>query len=105
MNKSVTFLLSRFPTYRSRIIDEYSKNEEFKSLCDDLFISATALEERQRQLSIETQSELEYRRLFLDLESEFVRTLNREVDNTSAQKHQVGANPPDEHYLPGNGIA
>ena len=75
MNKEVAFLLSRFPTYRSRIVEEYGKNEDFKSLCDDLYSSAQMLEDKQRKLIIDTQGELEYRRLFLDLEKEMVKFL------------------------------
>jgi hypothetical protein len=76
-NKEITFLLGRFPTFRGRILDEYNSNEEFKSLCDDLYSSACTLEDRQKKLSIVASGELEYRKLYLELEEEVVHFLER----------------------------
>ena len=76
MDEHVAFMLSRFPTHRSKIVDEYSNNEEFKTLCQDLHSSARMLEVRQKLLLSHSLTELEYRRLFLDLEKEIVRFLD-----------------------------
>ena len=95
MNKEVSFLLSRFPTYRTRILEEYDKNEDFKALCDDFYSSAQMLQERQRQLMIDTQRELEYRRLFLDLEQEMVEFLYASKGSQSPILESRGPQPYD----------
>jgi len=76
MNDDISFILSRFPTYRSKIVDQYLHNEEFKTLCEDLYSSAKILEEQQKVLFSQYQGELEYRKLYLELERELVRFLS-----------------------------
>jgi hypothetical protein len=76
MDEYIAFMLNRFPTHRSKIIDQYTNNEDFKTLCQDLHSSARMLELRQKLLLSHSTSELEYRKLYLDLENEVVRFLD-----------------------------
>ena len=70
MSEDVKFMMSRFSAYKEQILDAYETNEEFKSLCEDFYSSALILENYKKKILKDKKSELEYRKLFLDLENE-----------------------------------
>ena len=91
MNNEISFLLGRFPGFRDKILDEYTKNDEFRSLCDDFYSSARILEDKQKKLMNELRGELEYRRLFVELEQELAHFLDasrQQESNGFAKKHR-----------------
>jgi hypothetical protein len=78
MSEDVKFMMSRFSAYKDQILDAYETNEEFKSLCEDFYSSAMILENYKRKILKDKKSELEYRKLFLDLENEVLNFLGAE---------------------------
>jgi len=76
MSVDIIFMLSKFPAHRDAILREYRTNEEFKSLCEDFYSTAKALERYQERMMNDVKNELEYRKVFKDLEGEIVRFLS-----------------------------
>lgn len=72
ISEDVKFMVDRFSSYKSQILEAYQTNDEFKSLCEDFYSSALILENLKRRLLKDKKNELEYRKLFLDLESEIL---------------------------------
>jgi hypothetical protein len=75
MSEDIKFMLERFSAHKEQILDAYQTNEEFKTLVEDFYSSALALENFKRKILRERKSELEYRKLFLDLENEILNYL------------------------------
>ena len=78
MSDDVKFMMDRFSLYKDQILEAYQTNDEFKSLCEDFYSSALILENLKQKLLKDKRSELEYRRLFLDLENEILDFLGTE---------------------------
>ena len=76
MSDDIIFMLSKFPTHRNLILNEYMNNEEFKSLCEDFYSTAQALENYREKMMNDVKNELEYRKVFRDLEKEIIRFLD-----------------------------
>lgn len=76
MGDDIIFMLSKFPSHRNLILDEYMNNEEFKSLCEDFYSTARTLETYQERMMSDVKNELEYRNVFQDLEKEIIRFLD-----------------------------
>lgn len=70
MNDIITFITSRFPTYRGKVIEYYQSDDDFKVLCDDFYSCVKMLESHRK-------GEREYQVLALDLEKEIARFLSR----------------------------
>ena len=51
-------------------------NEEFKCLCEDFYCTARTLEDYQERMMNDVRNELEYRKVFRDLEKEIIRFLD-----------------------------
>jgi hypothetical protein len=75
VSDDVKFMMDRFSAYKDQILDAYQSDEEFKTLCEDFYASALILENVKRKLLKDKRSELEYRKLFLDLEGEILNFL------------------------------
>jgi hypothetical protein len=75
MNDDVKFMMDRFSAFRERILNAYQTNEEFKSLCEDFYSSALILKNYKKKMMQDKKSELEYRKLFLELETEILNFL------------------------------
>ena len=78
MSEDIKYMLSRFSAYKKQILDAYETNEEFKSLWEDFYSSAMILENHKKKILKDKKSELEYRKLFLDLENEILNFLGAE---------------------------
>jgi hypothetical protein len=78
MSDDVKFMMDRFSAYKDQILDAYQSNDEFKTLCEDFYASALILENVKKKLLKDKRSELEYRKLFLDLEGEILNFLGTE---------------------------
>lgn len=76
MRDEVLYMLHRFPEHRKLILKAYDDNEEFKSLCHDFYVSAKTLTKYQHNTIKNLKAEVEYQRLFADLEKEIVGYLN-----------------------------
>jgi hypothetical protein len=61
--------------YKDKILNEYKANDEFKTLCEDFYACALLLQNQKKKIIKNKTSELEYRKLFLDLEDELANIL------------------------------
>jgi hypothetical protein len=78
MSEDVKFMVDRFSAYKDQILDAYQTDDEFKTLCEDFYSSALILGNFKKKLLQDKRSELEYRKLFLDLESEVLDFLGND---------------------------
>ncbi len=76
MDEEIKFMISRYPAFRDKILSAYRNSDEFKGLCDDFYSSSKKLEDYKEKVIKGIQNELEYRKLFLDLESEVLKFLD-----------------------------
>jgi hypothetical protein len=76
MDDDLKFILDRFSSRRARILAFYQENEEFKGLCQDFYTSAQQLDNLKKKILKDRASELEYRKLFLELESDLLKLLD-----------------------------
>lgn len=76
MDEEIKFMVSRYPAFRDKIIDAYKDSDEFRGLCDDFYSSSKILAGYREKVMKDINSELEYRKLFLDLESEILKFLS-----------------------------
>ena len=76
MDEEIKFMISRYPAFKDKIIDAYKESDEFKGLCDDFYSSSRILEGYREKVMKDINNELEYRKLFLDLESEILKFLS-----------------------------
>ncbi|HNP24334.1 MAG TPA: hypothetical protein PKM63_19080 [Panacibacter sp.] len=76
MQKELDYIINRFPEYRGKLMELFSSNDDFRSLCDDYWqCSQTA--SRFNDNSIEhARMENSYKMLRLDLEQEVLHFLN-----------------------------
>ena len=77
MTEDIRFAIARFPIYKERILKAYQHNEEFKSLCEDFYSSALILKNSKNKVLQDRKSDLEYQKLFLDLETDLLNYLAR----------------------------
>ena len=75
MKQEIQFLLDRFPAYRSKILQAYQVDDDFRNLCDDFYSSALILSDKKHKLIEEKKSELGYQKLFMVLETEVLNFL------------------------------
>lgn len=78
MTEDIEFLISRFPTQKEKILEAYKRNGDFKSLCEDFYSSAILLQNQKKKIIKDKRQELEYQKLFLDLETELMDFLRTE---------------------------
>ena len=90
MGDDLKFILERFSSQRDLILDAYKANEEFKGLCQDFYTSAQQLDSLKIRIAKDRKSEIEYRKLFIDLENEILNFL-REKD----QRNMFHLRSPD----------
>jgi hypothetical protein len=76
MDEEIKFMISRYPAFKDKIIDAYKASDEFKGLCDDFYSSSKILEGYREKVMKDINNELEYRKLFIDLESEILKFLS-----------------------------
>jgi hypothetical protein len=75
MSEEIDFMISRYPAFKERILNAYKDSDEFKGLCDDFYSSSKKLEDYKEKVIKDIKNELEYRKLFLDLENEILKFL------------------------------
>lgn len=80
MSDDIKFVLGKFPDHRNRILSAYDTNDEFKGLVEDFYSAAKTLDTYNRKMKADTRSELEYRRVFRDLEKEIIQFLYADTD-------------------------
>ena len=76
MDEEVIYLLSRFPKHKKLLLDLYTNDEEFRSMCQAYYNSAITLEKFERNIMKGFKSRKEYERVYSDLESAIARSLN-----------------------------
>lgn len=76
MDEEIKFMISRYPAFKDKILDAYKDSDEFKGLCDDFYSSSKILDGYREKVMKDINNELEYRKLFLELESEILKFLS-----------------------------
>ena len=78
MSDDIKFILQRYPSFKENILKAYAVNEEFKGLCEDIYSMTQTLEHHSSKVFSDQNNEIEYRKLLLELESEFLKYLSDE---------------------------
>jgi hypothetical protein len=77
MRKAFEYLLAKFPDHRTKIIDLYNKDEDFRILCEDYLTSVQALEECRLNVIKDKEFENEFSHVYVELEKEIIHLLER----------------------------
>ena len=75
MIKAYEFILSKFPDHRAKIMELYNQQEDFRTLCIDFLNTVQSLEECRKNSINDKEIEIEFSKLFVDLEREIIRSL------------------------------
>ena len=75
MTKELVYILGKFPDHSDKIIDLYSKDEDFRILCEDYIISIQAAEERRLNAIKDRKIEREFLQVNIELEKEIIHLL------------------------------
>ena len=75
MYKELDYMLETYPGYRGRITELFNSNEDFKSLCDDVWQCKNNLLQLGKNRVNDTRNENGYRLLWLELEKEVLNFL------------------------------
>ena len=78
MRKALEFILSRFPDHRTKIIELYNKDEDFRVLCEDYLSSKETIEQCRQNVINDREFENEFLQVNLDLEKEIIHILEKE---------------------------
>ena len=75
MRKAFDFILTKFPDQRTKIIELYNRDEDFRILCEDYLTSVQTLDECRQNVIKDREFENEFLQVNLDLEKEIVHLL------------------------------
>lgn len=75
MRKAFDHILAKFPDQRTKIIELYNNDEDFRILCEDFLTSTQTLEECRQNVIKDREFENEFLQVNLDLEKEIVHLL------------------------------
>lgn len=70
------YIIGKFPDQSSKIIDLYSRNEDFRILCEDYMTSMNEVEEHRLNVIKNREVEREFLQVYLELEKEIIHFLN-----------------------------
>jgi len=76
MTKVLEYIIGKFPDQSSKIIDLYSRNEDFRILCEDYMTSMNEVEERRLNVIKNREVEQEFLKVYMELEKEIIHVLN-----------------------------
>jgi len=77
MGKAFEFIVSKFPDQRATITELYTKDEDFRILCEDYLASIETLEECRQDMIKDREFENEFLQVNLDLEKEIIHLLGK----------------------------
>jgi hypothetical protein len=80
LRKELDHIIERFPESKDVIITLYYADEDFRSLCDDYWLSSQSLLKLQNKILTDKESEVEYREICLDLEKKIMLFLKSKRD-------------------------
>jgi hypothetical protein len=75
MSKPLNMIVREFSEHGETIKNLYSTDDDFKTLCEDYYISRMNIEKLREQLLENRQSALEYKHLAVALEKEILEYL------------------------------
>ena len=76
MTKVLEYIVAKFPDQSSKIIDLFSRNEDFRILCEDYMTSMNEVEERRLNVIKNREVEQEFLKVYMELEKEIIHVLN-----------------------------
>jgi len=87
MDEEVIYLLNRFPKHKKLLMESYTNDEEFRTLCQDYYKSAIALEKIERKMTKGLKSRQECEQAYSDLENSIALRLKtlKETRTSSPQ--------------------
>jgi len=77
MRKALDFILSKFPDHRTKIIELYNTDEDFRILCEDYLTSIETLKECRENVIKDREFQNEFLQVNLDLEKEIIHFLDK----------------------------
>jgi hypothetical protein len=77
MGKALEHILKRYPDHRAKIVNLYSKDEDFRILCEDHLTIAQGIEKYRLNLLKDKEYKNEFVQAYLDLEKEIIHLLER----------------------------
>ena len=76
-NKTLTFIISQFPNYRTFIIDLYKDSDSFRALCEDYRECKLVLDRiKSSKDMVKKGYEEEYKELLQELEDELIKVID-----------------------------
>jgi hypothetical protein len=77
MGKALEHILERYPDHSAKIIDLYSKDEDFRILCEDHLTISKGIEKYRLNILKEKEYRNEFVQAYLDLDKEIIHLLER----------------------------
>jgi hypothetical protein len=75
--KALEYMLAKYPDHNAKIIDLYSKDEDFRILCEDYLTIAQSIEKCRLNVIKDKEYKNEFVQVYLDLEKEIIHLLER----------------------------
>ncbi len=72
-------MLAKFPDHKTKIINLYKNDEDFRILCEDYLTSAHALEQYRLNAIKDREFENEFSQVYLELEKEIIHLLETQL--------------------------
>ena len=77
MGKALDHMLAKYPDHSAKIIDLYSKDEDFRILCEDFLEISISLEKCRLNVIKGKENKIEFEQVFIDLEKEIIHLLEQ----------------------------
>jgi hypothetical protein len=75
MGKALDHMLIKYPDHSARIIELYSKDEDFRMLCEDFLDISQSLEKCRLNVIKGKEYKIEFEQVYIDLEKEIIRLM------------------------------
>jgi len=68
-------MLTKYPDHSAKIIEIYSKDEDFRNLCEDFLDISLSLEKCRLNVIKGKEYKIEFEQVYIDLEKEIIHLL------------------------------
>jgi hypothetical protein len=77
MTNELLFMIERFPAHQTRIIELYTRDPDFRQLCNDFFLSIRMVEAFKKSEPDIKKVESDYKQVSEDLKKEILHFFER----------------------------